>query len=284
MRLHHLNCGTMCPFGGRLMTGIGRASGPAQLVCHCLLIETDRHGLVLVDTGLGLRDVRSPTPRLSRFFLTMMRLPLKEEETALRQIERLGFTAGDVRHIVLTHLDFDHAGGIEDFPGASVHVLGAEVRAAEERRGMIARGRYRPLQWEGVNWERYEDRGEAWFGFECVRDLKGLPPEVLLIPLVGHTWGHSGVAVQLSDGWLLHAGDAYFHEREMDTADPHCPPGLRVYQRMMEVDRKARLANQERLRALARAQGKRVRIMSAHDAAEFSRCLARNRLSQPAAH
>jgi glyoxylase-like metal-dependent hydrolase (beta-lactamase superfamily II) len=56
---------------------------------------------------LGLRDVRSPTPRLSRFFLAMMRLPLKEEETALRQIERLGLTARDVRHIVLTHLDFD---------------------------------------------------------------------------------------------------------------------------------------------------------------------------------
>lgn len=271
MQVHHLNCGTMCPIGGRLMTGSDR--GAARLVCHCLLIETGQSGLILVDTGLGLRDVRTPTPRLSRFFLTLMRLPLKEEETAVRQIERLGFAARDVRHIVLTHLDFDHAGGIEDFPEATVHVMSPELRAAEERRGMISRGRYRPQQWDEVrHWQRYESGGEPWFGFPCVRDLKGLPPEVLLIPLIGHTWGHAGVAVQRGDGWLLHAGDAYFHHREVDLAHSGCPPGLRAYQTMMEVDRAQRLANQERLRVLKRTDGDRVQILCAHDAAEFAGC------------
>jgi glyoxylase-like metal-dependent hydrolase (beta-lactamase superfamily II) len=182
---------------------------------------------------------------------------------------------------VLTHLDFDHAGGLEDFPEATIHVMSAESRAAGERQGMIARGRYRPRQWDGViRWERYESRGESWFGFECVRDLKGLPPEVLLIPLVGHTWGHAGVAVGRSEGWLLHAGDAYFHEREMNVMAPGCPPGLRAYQTMMEVDRKARLANQERLRTLARTHGDSVRIVCAHDTAEFARCSANNPASQ----
>ena len=58
MRIHHLNCGCMCPVGGRLWDGVSR--GPtAQLVCHCLLVETDS-GLVLVDTGFGLRDVEEP--------------------------------------------------------------------------------------------------------------------------------------------------------------------------------------------------------------------------------
>jgi glyoxylase-like metal-dependent hydrolase (beta-lactamase superfamily II) len=142
-------------------------------------------------------------------------------------------------------------------------------------------GRGQPLG--ALRQQRYDSRGEAWFGFECVRDLKGLPPEVLLVPLVGHTWGHSGIAVQLSDGWLLHAGDAYFHEREMNTAHPGCPPGLRAYQRMMEVDRAARLANQERLRALARTHGDSVRILCAHDAAEFARwsASAKDQPSQP---
>lgn len=283
MRVHHLNCGTMCPVGGRLMTGSGRPPGPARLVCHCLLIETDQHGLVLVDTGLGLRDVRTPRPRLSRFFLALMRLPLKEEETALRQIERLGFAARDVRHIVLTHLDFDHAGGIEDFPGATVHLMSPELRAAEQRRGMISRGRYRPQQWDAVShWQRYESGGEPWFGFPCVRDLKGLPPELLLIPLVGHTWGHAGIVIQREDRWLLHAGDAYFHEREMNVTDPGCPPGLRAYQKMMEVDRAQRLANQERLRVLKRSDGDRVQILCAHDAAEFAHWSAAS--PPPAAH
>ena len=47
MRIHHLNCGTMCPWGGRLMDGRkDRAGEPARVVCHCLLIETN-DGLVL---------------------------------------------------------------------------------------------------------------------------------------------------------------------------------------------------------------------------------------------
>ncbi len=38
----------------------------------------------------------------------------------------------------------------------------------------------------------------------------------------------------------------------MDTANRHCTPGLRAYQWMMEVDRKAWLHNQDRLYALSR--------------------------------
>lgn len=50
MRVHHLNCGTMCPLaGGAIGSGTGLRRG--LMVCHCLLIETPRDGLVLVDTG-----------------------------------------------------------------------------------------------------------------------------------------------------------------------------------------------------------------------------------------
>jgi glyoxylase-like metal-dependent hydrolase (beta-lactamase superfamily II) len=272
-RVRHLGCGTMCPVGGRLMYG-ARPEELRCLVCHCLLIETAAHGLVLVDTGLGLGDVRAPRPRLSPFFLDLDRVKLREEDTALRQVERLGHRAGDVRHIVLTHLDFDHAGGVEDFPEATVHVLGAELAAArQERQGFIARNRYRPQQWDGgVRWREYgaAPGGEPWFGFRAVRDLEGLPPEILMVPLVGHTWGHCGVAVRGPSGWLLHAGDAYFHQGEMDPATPSCPPGLRAYQRMMEVDRASRLGNQERLRELARARAGEVVVFSGHDRAELA--------------
>lgn len=271
MRIHHLSCGTMCPVAGSLLMYPRDAPPEARkLVCHCLLIETDRHGLVLVNTGFGLGDVRRPRPRLSRFFLTMNGIRLREDETALRQVERLGFGAGDVRHIVLTHLDFDHAGGIEDFPAATVHVFRDELRAATEgRKTPLARQRYRPLQWdEGVRWRDYPVQGASWFSFDSVRDLDGLPPEILMVPLVGHSWGHCGIAVRSGERWLLHAGDAYFHHGELD-ARPHCTPGLRAYQWMMEVDRRARLRNQQRLRALVRERGDQVEIVCAHDPAEF---------------
>ena len=140
MRIHHLSCGTMCPWGGSLMYGAVEDPSLRRLVCHCLLIETPRSGLVLVDTGFGLGDVYRARQRLSRFFMLTNRIQLDDEQTALRQVEKLGFGALDVRHIVLTHLDFDHAGGIEDFPHATVHVLHSEWTAANTgRRGFIAR-------------------------------------------------------------------------------------------------------------------------------------------------
>ena len=86
-----LSCGTMCPFGGRLWDGFSPILRPATLVCHCLLIETEA-GLVLVDTGFGLADVRDPR-RLSAFCRFANRIQLREKDTARRQIEARGFAA-----------------------------------------------------------------------------------------------------------------------------------------------------------------------------------------------
>ena len=59
MRIHHLNRGSHCPVGGALFDGRSRSLF-ANIVTHCLLIETDSSGLVLVDTGYGLQNVRQP--------------------------------------------------------------------------------------------------------------------------------------------------------------------------------------------------------------------------------
>ncbi len=268
MRVHHLSCGTMCPLGGGLWDGSSSLTRPAKLVCHCLLLETDA-GLVLVDTGFGLGDVANPR-RLSGLFRYANRVQLREAETACRQIEALGFAAADVRHIVLTHLDFDHAGGIEDFPAATVHVLDPELAAARRRDGALARRRYASAQWsDAIAWQTYAPDGERWFGFRCVRDLVGLPPDILMVPLAGHTLGHGGIAVRTAEGWLLHAGDAYFFRGEMDTAEYRCPPMLRLYQRILAADDGMRLNNQARLVQLKQKHGRQIRLFCAHDAKEF---------------
>ena len=153
----------------------------------------------MVDTGFGLGDVADPNGRLSHFFLTLLRPEFRAEMTAVPQIERLGFAASDVTDIVLTHLDFDHAGGLDDFPRARVHMLAIERDYALQQASWLDRQRYRPRQWSSrSNWRVYDQReGQRWFGFECVRELDGVPPEVLLVPLAGHTLGHVGVAVQV---------------------------------------------------------------------------------------
>ena len=283
MRIHHLNCISTCPLGGALMDGRSW-SLRGRLACHCLLIETPDHGLVLIDTGFGTGDVEHPRPRLSGFFLSLLKPDFRVQATAIRQIERLGFQAADVRHIILTHLDFDHAGGIDDFPRATVHVMAQEQSVARAQRTWLDRQRYRLQQWGShALWREYRaTEGERWFGFGQVRDLAGLPQEILMVPLPGHTHGHAGVAIDTGAGWVLQAGDAYFYHGEMDLQRPHCTSGLRFYQWMMEQDRGERLRNQQRLRELKRAHGATVRILSSHDAVEFER-VAHRPLTAPVA-
>lgn len=283
MRVHHLNCISTCPLGGHLMDeGPESIVRRGRLTNHCLLIETQR-GLVLVDTGLGLRDVADPRSRLSAFFLNLVRPEFREEMTAVRQVAALGFDPRDVRHIVLTHLDFDHAGGLDDFPDARVHLIETEQASALRQATWLDRQRYRPQQWgTKANWCGYAfGEGDKWFGFDRVRALEGLPDDIVLVPLIGHTLGHAGVAVRSRGRWLLQAGDAYFFHREMDLQHPHCTPGLAFYQRMMDKDRAARIQNQQRLRDLRRDHGAEVEVCCAHDVVEFER-LARRSARVPA--
>lgn len=280
MRVHHLNCGAHCPIGGAFYDG--RSKGAFADICtHVLLIETDA-GLVLVDTGYGLQDVRRHQSRLPYLWPAILNIRFRESDTAIRQVEALGYGPKDVRHIVLTHLDFDHAGGIEDFPEARVHVLATEYEAAQMRpRTFVGNQRYRPRQWDAVrDWRFHAPAGEPWFGLECVRSLDGLPPEILMVPLRGHTIGHAGVAVDRGASWLLHAGDAYLHADQMCVA-PRCPPGLALYQHVMDTDRIARKRNQHRLRELKARSGAAVEIFCSHDASELERMQSGARTSIP---
>jgi glyoxylase-like metal-dependent hydrolase (beta-lactamase superfamily II) len=269
VKIHHLNCATLCPFGGRLISGQDGLTGAARMICHCLLVETER-GLVLVDSGLGRADVESAKQRLGAEFCAFARPALDLAETAVQRVQALGFAVDDVRHLVLTHLDPDHAGGMGDFPKAEVHVLRAEHDAAQSPATRLERKRYRPVHWaHGARWVLHAPEGESWFGFASVRDIPGLPPEILLIPLIGHSRGHAGVALDTGSGYLLHAGDAYFHHSEMDRDRRRCPPLLDLFQRIVEVDSDARAKNQRRLRQLVRESSHEVRVFCAHDPGEL---------------
>ncbi|MDQ6748364.1 MAG: MBL fold metallo-hydrolase, partial [Candidatus Dormibacteraeota bacterium] len=266
MRVHHLDCCTMCPVGGRRLS-----NELGYLVAHCLLLETDKSGLVLVDTGIGLADTANPAARLGGPFNAIVRPRADAARTALRQVEALGFVAGDVRHIIPTHLDVDHAGGLPDFPDATVHVHAVEKSAALTRSRVEEKQRYRPGHFShGPKWSVYEaTSGEPWFGFPAVRSLAGLPEEILAIPLPGHTRGHAAIAVQSASTWLLHAGDAYFHHSVTDNLPGRPPVGLRVFEKLVAMERGRLASNHARLQELARDHRREVRVFSAHDPTEF---------------
>ncbi len=257
MHIHHLNCGSL------------NARFPrAQAIVYCLLVETDA-GLVLVDSGFGLQDYSQPT-RLMRGFLYLMGVPCKEEETAAYQIQDLGYAVEDVRHIVLTHLHLDHAGGLRDFPHAEVHVLRAEYEAAMNPKSLIERA-YDSAHWvHRPKWVLHERSDAKWYGFESLPLIEGLSPEIRMVPLPGHTRGHCGVAIGTANGWLFQCGDAASplhresdpHERD----ESHHKAGLLPTWFVHRVIG----PHVPRLRDLVRQHSDEVELISAHDIYSFA--------------
>lgn len=274
MIVHHLNCGTMC-VAARHHSFIAEAAPMrGTMVCHCLLIESNA-GLVLVETGLGSEDIASPARRLGLPFMMTTRPILDPQQTALAQVRKLGFSERDVRHIVLTHAHLDHAGGIGDFPWAKVHVYAPEQRALTQPSTIQERMAYKRVQFaHGPQWEGHEPSGEHFKGFSAVRPIDELGDEVLLIPLPGHTRGHSAVAVRSSHGWLLHAGDAYYHRSQLELprgfALPAAGPSvLALFAKVTDWDNGLRLANLARLAQWKRDHGSEVQVFCAHDPVEY---------------
>ena len=265
MKIHHLNCATMRP----------RAT-PGGIVCHCLLLETDG-GLVLVDTGLGVRDVADPGVRIGPSW-RLMRPALRTEETALHQVESLGFSATDVRHIVLTHFDADHTGGLVDFPDVHVHLSAIEAAAASQPSTLLERRRYvtspddhgHPVVAHDLS------SGVSWRGFSATKALTEIAPGIVLISLPGHTRGHAGVAIDAGGYWVLHAGDCFYHRGQVGGAGK-VPLTLSTTERLVAFDRGLVSANHRRIRELWFDGDPTVELVNSHDPTLFAAARARAR-------
>ncbi|WP_312100708.1 MBL fold metallo-hydrolase [Acinetobacter venetianus] len=263
--IHHLHCGSFCPVCAPLF---GQKGWKAHLVCHCLLIETNR-GLVLIDTGLGLQDYLNMEKRLGTLVKKVGHIESNLKLSAIQQIQQLGFSQNDVKHIFVTHLDFDHAGGISDFPNATVHVLAAEFNATQSL-SIKNKLRYKTDQFKQHRYWSFAEHndGEEWFNLQKVRGLPLFQDEILMIPLLGHTAGHCGIAIKKSDGWLLFCGDAYYSHLELDPNNKL--RALGITERLFAENNQQRIHNLKQLQYLAQHESS-IELICAHDPVEFNR-------------
>ena len=257
----HLCCGTGRPLPMRMCRLFG---GHDHYVIRVSAFES-ADGWTLIDSGFGTDDRRDLNP-IKRAALGF---DLSPGSLTVERLAAAGIKASDVRRIVLTHLDLDHAGGVRDFPQATVHVAGPEWRYATTHR----HPRYIRAQFGHLAPVLHElDGGESWEGFAGVRSLDDTD-NVLLVPLVGHSPGHMGVAVRDGAGrWLLHAGDLYMHRGEVDPAAPPMPGYMAAFQRAVAQDVSARRANVDRVRALVHRADRGVDVVCAHDPVEQPAC------------
>lgn len=261
MKIHHLNCGTMYP----------RYPRGTQSILYCLLVGTN-NGLFLVDTGFGIQDYKNPT-WFTKIFIVSLNMPRSLAETAAYQVEALGYSRNDVKHIVMTHLHSDHAGGLRDFPDAQVHVHKAEYEAIQSPQGFKERF-YDAEHWtHGPKWVVHEkEEKEYWFGLRNIRVLEDLKPDVRLIPLHGHTRGHCGVAIETSNGWLLHCGDAtYPFYQDNEPAEPFKPLPFYVMSPPNWLEKNLIGENTPRLKALNEKHGAEIQLICSNDSITYSK-------------
>jgi glyoxylase-like metal-dependent hydrolase (beta-lactamase superfamily II) len=239
-------------------------AAPDGLVCHVLLIETD-NVLALVDSGYGLRDIADPGTRVgpARFFV---RPTFDSDETAVHHVRRLGFDPHDVRHIILTHFDADHVGGLADFPWAKVHLTAAEAFAALHPQIRVEHQRYRPAQRDHHPKlvEHSPADSEVWRGFPGAKELTDIAPGIVLINLPGHTRGHAAIAVDAGRHWILHAGDSFYHHAQVDDTG-HAPRTLTGMERVVAYDWRKVKANHQRLQQLWNHAESDLLVVNAHD-------------------
>lgn len=245
--IYHLNCVTIVsPFN--------------ENVCgHCLLLH-ENGKLVLVDTGIGLLDVLHPAERIGQQLVQQVGYRFAENQTAIRQLEQLGFKPEQVSDCIISHFDNDHTGGLPDFPGATVHVGIEEFEqfTSGNPRYLQLPLAHRPLI------KTYPGSDLDWFGFEARKVDVGLNTAIFLIPLFGHTAGHCGIAVQSGDKWLFYIADAYYMKAELyEETHP-----VQELARAAADNNEQRLATLDKIRKLAKEYPE-IDIFSYHDIGEF---------------
>lgn len=180
---------------------------------HCFLLE-HREGLVLFDTGLDPAIVSDPNyirSPIGRFFRRrVFRFHIGPEDSLDRRLSALGFSASAVRTAVISHLHFDHVGGIAHIPQADLIVSKdewAQLSGPQPERKWILREHVElpDAKWRPVEFTPTEDPLLAPFG--GVHDVMG-DGSMILLPTPGHSPGSMSMLVRSTNmPPLLLAGD-----------------------------------------------------------------------------
>jgi len=219
-------------------------------------------GLILFDAGQDRAVVTDPNywpDSVTRFFMRHIFRPhIGPEDTLTRQLELAGYSVGDVRKAVISHLHADHVGCIREIPHAELvvsseawqHMLGPHPE-----REMVLR---RDIELPGANWQQIsfpltDDPSLA--PFTHAYDLMG-DRSMMLLPTPGHLPGSLSMLVRRKDAApLLFVGDACY---SVDTLMEERFPGTGDRAQLRETWAKVRELK-ERLPGLV--------ILPAHDPA-----------------
>ncbi|UOQ93922.1 N-acyl homoserine lactonase family protein [Halobacillus shinanisalinarum] len=171
-----------------------------ELPVPAYLIETDSNEYILIDTGLSQSLVGKyrHTPYLPHI--------MDEPDYVGHQLATLGITPQDIRYVICTHFDPDHAGNLASFKNSEIVVQRRLYHAAIK--GEVDRFRMTEDQW-----------GASGIRFLLLDGDTEIVPGVTLLESSGHAPGHQSVLINLPHtGPVLLAIDAIPSQNHTDPA------------------------------------------------------------------
>jgi N-acyl homoserine lactone hydrolase len=197
---------------------------------------------VLFDSGAHPSLATDPRQRLGDE-ADNWEIKMRADDGVLDHLAKIGLAAGDIGHVVQSHLHYDHAGGIEFFPGTPIVVQRDELAFA-----------YDPPVYQAGLYVRadFDVPGVRWLQVDGEHDLFG-DGKLVLIPTPGHSKGHQSLVVELESGTVILLADAaYLVEKMRARALPAV---------VWSPD--AMVASWERIEALERERG--AELVATHD-------------------
>ncbi|RAK66502.1 N-acyl homoserine lactonase family protein [Phenylobacterium kunshanense] len=189
--------------------GMGLAAERVTVPIPFYVIEHP-DGVALFDAGLHDDMQAAEDPYRQQLRRQGMDVSLTAEETVAHHLERLEIDAEKVRYVVLSHLHFDHAGGLNRLPNATLVVQSREWAAGADDE--TARRYFLP--------KRFFDLGHEVRLVDGEHDLFG-DGSVTCLPSHGHTPGHQSLRVRSAQGDHILVGDAcYTAEAAMNRTFP----------------------------------------------------------------
>jgi glyoxylase-like metal-dependent hydrolase (beta-lactamase superfamily II) len=200
----------------------GRGNGAARLAnmlfdeqwtdwlpIYAWVIEHEE-GIIVVDTGETSRvHERGYHPRWHPFYRRAVHFSVHPDEEIGAELRHRGIGRRDIRHVVLTHLHTDHAGGLVHVTGSRVWVSRGELERATGIGGRVQG--YLPHRWPKW-WQpefiRFEQRPLGSFEETMPLTRRG---DVVIVPTPGHTPHHVSVVVCGDPSYFI-AGDTSYNQ------------------------------------------------------------------------
>lgn len=165
---------------------------PARLLVSInIIVLISDENIILCDTGIGSkhRDQACDLPT-----------PNGKTKSIKEQLNLMKIRPEDVTHVLITHLHYDHSGGLTcnnaddqlilSFPNAKIFVQNEEWEAAEQSVYKKSKG------YLSENWALYRDSSNL----NIVDGNEHIADGISLIKTNGHTKGHQIVKIDSGDG------------------------------------------------------------------------------------